>query len=67
MKNVKHFSKLSNFLIGALQQTNTWTLVTIPLGKCSIGYKWVYKIKYQANGNIDRYKALLVVYSTRTV
>lgn len=35
----------------------------IPHGKSSIGYKWIFKIKYHDNGKIgkiERYKARLV-------
>lgn len=31
-----------------------------PLGKRIVGCKWVYKIKYNYDGSISRYKACLV-------
>lgn len=44
----------------ALEHTNTWTIVDLPHDKIPIGCKWIYKIKYLANGMIDKYKARLV-------
>ena len=44
----------------ALHQTHTWDLVPLPLGKCPIGSRWVYRIKTKSNGSIERYKARLV-------
>ena len=44
----------------ALNQNNTWSVVKLPKNKHAVGSRWVYKIKFKANGTIDRYKARLV-------
>nr|XP_009792311.1 PREDICTED: uncharacterized protein LOC104239381 [Nicotiana sylvestris] len=46
--------------IDALEGNKTWVLVSLPKGNQTIGSKWIYKIKYKANGEIDKYKARLV-------
>lgn len=46
--------------VEALEENGTWTLVTLPPGKRVVDSKWVYKIKYKPNGEIERYKARLV-------
>lgn len=46
--------------IEALEQNGTWTLEPLPPGKKAVDSKWVYKIKYKPNGEIERYKARLV-------
>jgi hypothetical protein len=38
----------------------TWDLVDAPAGVKLIECKWVYKIKYNSDGSINRYKARLV-------
>ncbi|MCO5596439.1 hypothetical protein L7F22_050502 [Adiantum nelumboides] len=47
----------------ALNVNETWELVPLPEGKKSIGCKWVYKVKHNANGSISRYKDRLVAKS----
>ena len=44
----------------ALEDNGTWTYTLLPTGKKPIGCKWVYKIRYQLDGTIERYKARLV-------
>ena len=44
----------------ALQANGTWTLTSLPAGKMSIGFRWIYKIKHHSDESIERYKARLV-------
>ena len=43
-----------------LKKNGTWEIVELSRDKKTVGCKWVFTIKYQANGSIDRYKARLV-------
>ena len=47
--------------ISALKVNNTLTIAELPLGeRKTISSKWVYKIRYKYNGDMDRYKTSLV-------
>ena len=46
--------------IQALEKTGTWILTPLPGGKTPIGCKWVYRVKFNSDGSVERYKARLV-------
>ncbi|KAL4366951.1 hypothetical protein GQ457_05G020090 [Hibiscus cannabinus] len=46
--------------IDALEKNATWTITDLPPGKKVVGFKWIFVIKYNSNGIIERYKARLV-------
>jgi len=41
-------------------KNNTWDLVKLPYGKQPIGCRWLFKLKFKADGSIDKHKARLV-------
>lgn len=44
----------------ALTQNEVWEMTDVPKGQTIIDCKWTYKLKRDANGNVQRYKARLV-------
>lgn len=46
--------------INMIEKNNTWKLVEKPQDKEVIGLKWVYKIKFNEDGSIQKHKARLV-------
>ncbi|KAJ4769803.1 Retroelement pol polyprotein-like [Rhynchospora pubera] len=53
--------------IDALERNGTWTMENLPPGKTAIGCKWVYRVKYHADGRVERYKARLVALGNRQI
>lgn len=49
-----------NAKLEALEQNRTWTMTSLLDKKQPIGCKCEYKIKHISDGNIERYKAMLV-------
>lgn len=46
--------------MNALRRSGTWEIVDPPRGKKIVGCKWVFTIKCNADGSVERYKARLV-------
>jgi hypothetical protein len=46
--------------LNALEKNKTWELVHLPAGKRVVGCKWIYTVKQNPEGKIERYKARLV-------
>jgi len=46
--------------MNVLLDNDTWMLITLPNDRKMVGSKWIYKIKYKQDGEIERYKARLV-------
>ena len=44
----------------ALLKNRTWDLVAPPSNHAIIQCKWIFQVKYHANGTLDKYKAKLV-------
>ncbi|KAE8688286.1 hypothetical protein F3Y22_tig00110988pilonHSYRG00245 [Hibiscus syriacus] len=44
----------------AMENLDTWTIVPLPDGKNDVDCKWVYRVKYNADGLVDHFKSQLV-------
>lgn len=47
--------------IASLEKNHTWNLVDLPDGRKVIDNKWVFKIKHNSAGDVQRFKARLVI------
>ena len=41
-------------------KNDVWEIVLGPEGKSMVTYRWLYKLKYAANGNIEKHKSHFV-------
>jgi hypothetical protein len=46
--------------LAALEKNKTWDLVPSPIGKKVVNCKWIYTVKQNPNGKIERYKTRLM-------
>ena len=53
--------------LNSIEQNHTWELVLRPQHRQIIGLKWIFKIKYHADGTLDKLKAHSVAKDTRQV
>lgn len=56
-----------DFEIEALEANGTWSIVDLPPGKEALGNQWIFKLKYNADGTLERHKARLVVLGNHQV
>lgn len=58
--DAQHWHQAALDELAAHESNGTWSLVERPADRKVIGSKWVFKLKRNADGSIDRYKARLV-------
>lgn len=56
-----HWISAMNDEFNSLIKNGTWILTELPKGEKAIDNRWVFKVKTNTDGSIDRYKARLVV------
>ena len=44
----------------ALDENQTWSIVSLPKSQRVVGARWIYKMKFNSDGTIERHKARLV-------
>ncbi|KAG7559183.1 Integrase catalytic core [Arabidopsis thaliana x Arabidopsis arenosa] len=59
-KEIKEWINACEDEINSIEKLKTWNLVDLPLGASPIGLKWVFKLKRNSDGSINKYKARLV-------
>ncbi|KAE9036216.1 hypothetical protein PR001_g8936 [Phytophthora rubi] len=60
-ENSEQWKKAADEEYDALVLNNTWELVPRKKGIKVLKNRWIFRIKYLANGEVERYKARLVI------
>ncbi|CAI7932777.1 unnamed protein product [Closterium sp. NIES-54] len=58
--DAKEWKKAMESELKSIEENGTWELVELPEGRKAITSKWLFKIKSDADGKIERYKSRLV-------
>ena len=56
----KEWKAAADLEYSALMDNQTWSLVELPEGKNVVGCKWVFRVKYDGKGEVNRFKGRLV-------
>jgi hypothetical protein len=59
-KYSKEWKAAADLEYESLIENETWDLVELPEGRTPIGSKWVFKVKYDSEGGVERFKGRLV-------
>ncbi|CAI7748765.1 unnamed protein product, partial [Closterium sp. NIES-54] len=57
--DAEEWKKAMESELKSIEENGTWKLVELPEGRKAITYKWLFKIKSDADGKIERYKSRL--------
>ncbi|CAI7874716.1 unnamed protein product, partial [Closterium sp. NIES-53] len=58
--DAEEWKKAMESELKSIEENGTWELVELPEGRKAITSKWLFKIKSDADGKIERYKSRLV-------
>ncbi|RDX90417.1 putative mitochondrial protein, partial [Mucuna pruriens] len=58
---IEKWRKAMDVEMEAIKGNDTWELMELPDRAKKVGVKWVYKTKFKENGEVDKYKARIVV------
>jgi hypothetical protein len=58
--HAKQWKEAADSEYRSLIETGTWELVELPPGRQTVSSKWIFKVKYNADGSVARLKARLV-------
>ncbi|CAI7895432.1 unnamed protein product, partial [Closterium sp. NIES-53] len=58
--DAEEWKKAMESELKSIEENSTWELVELPEGRKTITSKWLFKIKSDADGKIERYKSRLV-------
>ncbi|CAI7819068.1 unnamed protein product [Closterium sp. NIES-54] len=58
--DAEEWKKAMEIELKSIKENDTWELVELPEGRKAIMSKWLFKIKSDADGKIERYKSRLV-------
>ena len=63
----KQWRKSVSKEVVALEENYTWTIEDLPPGKKAIGCQWVFKVKFNSDGSVERFKSRLVALGNKQI